>query len=234
MPKQDIRWLQQNRLRLTEQGRVMKEDWLARWQEGRIGWHEPAGNAALHEFWPVLPAGSRVLLPLCGKSRDIRWLADRGHEVTGVEMSGIAIAAFFAEQRLEFRRVSGRLERYQASNANISLVCGDFFEFDDAPFDAVFDRGALVAIPPDGRPQYAAHVDRLLLDDAFRLIVTLEYDQTRVAGPPFAVWRDELLGYWPKLLRVAEHDDLENCPPKFREAGLRDVVEAVWSAPRAR
>lgn len=209
----------------------MAEDWLNRWEEGRIGWHEPAGNAALKAHWPTLPAKSRVLVPLCGKSLDLLWLADRGLEVTGVELSAVAIENFFAEQGLEFDRKPGVLDRYTARQRPISVVCGDFFEFTGEVFDAVFDRGALVAIPRDIRPEYAVHVDTLLRPQALRFIVTLEYEQSRVAGPPFAVWPKELLGYWPALERIDEHDDIDNCPPKFRAAGLERVIEAVWRTP---
>lgn len=211
----------------------MKEDWLTRWQEGRIGWHEAAGNAALHAYWPALPAGSRVLVPLCGKSLDLKWLADRDLDVTGVEMSALAIEAFFDEQQLEYARHGGPQGRYVAKETTITLVCGDFFEFSDAPFDAVFDRGALVAMGPDVRPRYARHEDSLLQQDAFRLVVTLEYEQARVAGPPFSVLQDELRSYWPDLERIAEHDDIDNAPPKFRAAGLDRLLEAVWRTPIA-
>ncbi len=208
----------------------MNNDWLNRWEEGRIGWHEPAGNAALKAHWPNLASGARVLVPLCGKSLDLLWLADRGLAVTGVEMSAIAIEAFFMEQQLEFDRVEGTLDRYCARDRAITLYCGDFFEFEHEPFDAVFDRGSLVAIPRDVRPHYATHLDSLMRDDGFRLLVTLEYDQARVAGPPFAVMPDEVGRYWPNLQRAAEHDDIDNCPPKFCDAGLDRVIEVVWKS----
>lgn len=210
----------------------MPEDWLNRWEEGRIGWHEPAGNAALKAHWPDLVAGSRVLVPLCGKSLDLLWLAERGLDVTGIEMSSIAIETFFAEQQLQHETVRGSMDCYRAVDRDIKLYCGDFFEFSGGPFDAVYDRGALVAIPRDVRPHYAAHLDSLLREQAFRLLVTLEYDQARVAGPPFAVMPDEVRRYWSQLQRVAAHDDIENCPPKFRDAGLTEVAEAVWCSGR--
>ena len=210
----------------------MAEDWLNRWEEGRIGWHEPRGNNALKAHWPDLPGGTRVLVPLCGKSVDLRWLADRGLDVTGVELSPIAIEDFFAEQGLAFERRRGVLDRYTARELPLSIVCGDFFEYDGDTFDAVFDRGALVAIPRDMRPEYVARLDKLC-PNAFRMVVALEYEQSRVAGPPFAVWSEELLGYWPDLERIDEQDAIESCPPKFRDAGLVRVVEAVYRSRRA-
>lgn len=208
----------------------MHDDWLDRWEEGRIGWHEPDGSAALKAHWPKLASGDRVLVPLCGKSLDLRWLAERGLAVTGVEMSLIAIEAFFREQQLDFEHIEGPMDRYRARDLDITLYCGDFFEFEDEPFKAVFDRGSLIAIPRDVRPHYVVHLDSLMRADSVRLLVTLEYDQSRVAGPPFAVMPDEVRQYWPDLQRVSEHDDIDNCPPKFRDAGLDRVVEVVWSS----
>lgn len=210
------------------------EDWLGRWREGRTGWHEPRGNAALRRHWPALAAGSRVLVPLCGKAVDLLWLAGRGLDVTGVELSQLAVEAFFAENGLTAERVPGEeLPAWRARDAAITLYCGDYFDFDAPPFDALYDRGALVALPPAERPRYAAHTARLLQPRAFRLVVTLEYDQRRAAGPPFAVAGSELETYWPDLERVESRDDLANAPPKFRDAGLERFDEVVWRSPRS-
>ncbi|MCB1842419.1 MAG: thiopurine S-methyltransferase, partial [Halioglobus sp.] len=106
------------------------EDWLGRWREGRTGWHEAGGSAALRRYWPSLPAGTRVLAPLCGKSADLVWLAKRDLDVVGVELSRLAIEAFFAEQRIAFELdEQGPMPRYRAQGVSITLYCGDFFEF---------------------------------------------------------------------------------------------------------
>ena len=207
----------------------MSEDWLGRWDQGRIGWHEAAGNEGLKSHWPELPDGSSVLVPLCGKAPDLLWLAQRGHVVVGVELSDVAVAAFFAEHELEFdREPSGLLDRYTAKNYPITVYCGDYFSFESAIFDALYDRGALVALPQDQRLKYVEHTRQLLRVDATRLVITLEYDQQVVNGPPFSVLAGELAGYWDDLVRVGEKSDIENCPPKFRKAGLTDILEVVW------
>lgn len=210
----------------------MTEDWLGRWKEGRTGWHEPSGNAALKEYWPDLPAGATVLVPLCGKSVDLLWLAERDLAVTGIELSRIAVEAFFSEQVLPYQvEQRGAFGVYRADERSITLYCGDFFQFDAGPFDALFDRGALIALSSDLRPLYAQHLQPLLKTAAFRLILTLEYDQSRAAGPPFSVLPDEVRRYWPDLRRIGASNDIDNSPPKFREAGLDRVVQAVWSSP---
>ena len=207
----------------------MIEDWLDRWANGRTGWHEVDGNAGLRAHWPLQGGGSSVLVPLCGKSTDLLWLALRGHDVVGVEIAEKAIREFFAVHELDYRReAGGDLDRYAATDLPITLYCGDYFHFDAPPFDALYDRGALVALPEHLRPRYVEHTKRLLRPGAVRLIVTLEYDQEIVQGPPFSVWPAEMADYWDDLLRIDETDDLETCPPKFRSAGLTAFHEVVW------
>lgn len=207
----------------------MSEDWLGRWDQGRTGWHEPAGNEGLKTFWPDIADPGSVLVPLCGKSPDLLWLAERGHHVVGVELSETAVRGFFADNELEYELESaGQFSRYAATQHSLKLCCGDFFAFESPPFDALYDRGALVAISGEQRPQYVEHTNKLLKPGALRLVVTLEYDQRVVNGPPFAVLADELAGYWSDLARVGEKDDIDNCPPKFRAAGLTDISEVFW------
>jgi thiopurine S-methyltransferase len=204
----------------------LTETWLDRWQEGRIGWHEASGNSSLKKHWRT--SGRRVLVPLCGKSVDLRWLAEQGNEVVGVELSVLAVEAFFAEQELEYSIAAGDLNRYQARDADITIYCGDFFALKSVKCDAHYDRGALVALPAAIRPSYAAHVSSLLTDDAEQLLVTLEYDSQIANGPPFSLEDAEVLGYWNRVEVIDSYDDIDNAPPKFLKAGLTSVIEKVW------
>lgn len=209
----------------------MTEDWLDRWAKGRTGWHEKNGNAGLKLHWPLKAGPSRVLVPLCGKSTDLIWLARRGHHVVGVELAEKAIHEFFAEHELAYQSEAGEyLDRHSAIDLSITLFCGDYFDFVAPAFDALYDRGALVALPESLRPKYVKHTKHLLRPDAVRMIISLEYDQSVVKGPPFSVMQGELGEYWDDLVRVDETDDLETCPPKFRAAGLKDIQEVVWLA----
>ena len=205
------------------------EDWLLRWKEGRIGWHEAEGSAALREFWPGIAEGARVLVPLCGKSPDMLWLAEQGAEVTGVELSEIAVRAFFEENQLSYEvQDYGGQHLYRSISPRINIVCGDYFKFSDQPFDALYDRASLIALPPQIRPAYVRHTKSLLTENACQLLVTLEYDDRKVGGPPFSVKASEVHEYWGDIQRVAERNDIDDSPPKFRKAGLDTVIEAVW------
>jgi len=209
----------------------MTEDWIARWQQGRIGWHQADGNLYLKRYWPKLVHGSMVLVPLCGKSIDMIWLAAQGLAVTGIELSEIAIKTFFSENNLSYTlNQDGRQACYSAESAPIQIYCGNYFDYEAEPADALYDRGALATLPVTERPAYIEHTKSLLQPDAYRLIITLEYDQVMANGPPFSVLAEEIKQYWPDLQRVAAHNDIENCPPKFRQAGLDAVLEAAWSS----
>ena len=172
-----------------------------------------------------------MLVPLCGKSSDLIWLARRGHDVVGVELADKAIHEFFTEHGLAYQSEAGEyLDRHSANDLPITLYCGNYFEFDAPAFDALYDRGALVALPESLRSKYIKHTKHLLRPDAVRMIISLEYDQSVVMGPPFSVLPGEIGEYWDDLVRVDETDDLETCPPKFRAAGLKDIQEVVWLA----
>ena len=207
----------------------MSEDWIARWQQGRIGWHESEGNIYLHRHWPKLAPGTTVLVPLCGKSTDLIWLASQGMDVTGVELSDVAVKTFFAENKLEYTQSrKGKLDCYSAESLPVRIYCGDYFDYEGKPADSLYDRGSLSAMPRTERPHYVQHTKTLLGPDATRMIIALEFDQDRVVGPPFSTMPEELEQYWPDLRRIDSHDDMENCPPKFRAAGLSQLREVAW------
>jgi len=204
----------------------MIESWLERWREGRIGWHEEGGNASLKKHWKA--EGRRVLVPMCGKTVDMLWLEEQGNSVVGVELSDIAARAFFEENDLQYTIREDKLPAYTAVDRDITICCGDLFAFDDAGFTGWYDRGAFVATPAEQRAAYADHINALLAPGACRLLITLEYDDVIAAGPPFSISPGEIGRYWPDLKLVDRYDDIENGPPKFRDAGLKEMFETVW------
>ncbi len=207
----------------------MHDAWLERWQIGRIGWHEAQGNRNLQQHWRA--KGKRVLVPLCGKTPDLLWLEAQGNEVVGVELSDIAVQAFFDENELGYERREGTLDAYRATDRRVTIFCGDYFEFAETGFDAHYDRGALVALSPELRQKYARHTSALLAADAEQLVIAVQYDQQVCDGPPFSISADEMRGYWAHLEVVAKVDDTANAPPKFLEAGLDLMHETVWRSP---
>lgn len=211
--------------------------WHTRWQANEIGFHQQEINPHLQRYWPQLGvSGGTVFVPLCGKSRDMLWLASQGHRVLGVEISPIAAAAFFSENALDVEPMQEeRFVRRQI--AEITLLEGDFFDLTPAHLDgvtAVYDRASLIALPPPLRERYAAHMAALLPAGTPVLLVTMEYRQPEMDGPPFAVSAaevDTLFSAQFDIVRLGVQDILaEN--PRFQARGLSRLEEQVYRLTR--
>ncbi len=192
--------------------------WKARWNEGRIGFHEGKPNDMLMTHVEALGPKGRVLVPLCGKTEDMAFLAAHGHEVVGVELAEEATKAFFAERGLT-PEVSQRGSFITRSASGITLLQGDFFEItraDIGPITALYDRAAIVALPPEMRAKYAAHIRALLDPNTQGLVITFEYPESMMEGPPFSVPEAELRTYFSTVTPLA---DRPADTPRFREAG---------------
>ena len=208
--------------------------WHRRWERGETGWHQGEIDRHLRTLWPPLglAAGATVFVPLCGKTLDLLWLASQGHRVLGVELSRLAVDTFFAENGLT-PEVTEEPPFRRSRADEIDLLCGDFFALETrhlAAVAAVYDRAALIALPPELRTRYAAHLDAILPSQVPRLLITLEYDQTRMAGPPFAVHPDEideLFSRHHRIQTLAELDVLDDWP-RLRALGVLEVKERVY------
>ena len=170
--------------------------WHQRWQQNQIGFHQSTPTPLLQKHWPALgvPAGARVFVPLCGKSLDLAWLAAQGHRVLGVELSQLAIEQFFTEHGLQPGIEDSRYGTHFRAG-EIEIICGDAFGLDAsilADCAAVFDRAALIALPPDLRRRYVEELQARLPAGCRGLLITLEYAQAERDGPPFAVPEQEV------------------------------------------
>ncbi|MEO1111348.1 MAG: thiopurine S-methyltransferase [Pseudomonadota bacterium] len=180
--------------------------WEDRWLEGKTAFHEGAVNIHLERHFSMLKLepGSHVFLPLCGKTADIDWLLAQGCRVSGSELSAQAVAAVFERLKItpEVEDVRG-LRRY--SGPGLDLWQGDFFALQKAdlgPVDAVYDRAALVAMPPSMRGGYVDHLRRLC-GPVPQVLVTYDYDQTRMEGPPFAVPETDIRAHYEDAFEIS-------------------------------
>ena len=180
--------------------------WHAKWEKSEIGFHQDDVNPLLLDHFGALslPAGSRVFVPLCGKTRDILWLLESGYRVVGIELSRMAVEQLFAEMELQpaISQV-GPLTRFAVDD--IDIYCGDIFELTGSELgqvDAVYDRAALVALPADMRQRYAEHL-AAITGSARQLLIAYEYDQSLQDGPPFAVGADEVRRLYGRHYEVA-------------------------------
>ncbi|MDP1658877.1 MAG: thiopurine S-methyltransferase [Methylotenera sp.] len=169
--------------------------WHQKWEKNNIAFHENAANPLLVKHFRALSLaeGSRIFVPLCGKTRDIAWLLTHGYRIAGAELSKIAIVQLFTELGIEPKISSvGELEHYSATN--IDIFVGDIFDLSGNMLglvDAIYDRAALVALPLEMRNQYAAHLMQIT-NKARQLLICFEYDQSMMSGPPFSISNEEV------------------------------------------
>ncbi len=210
------------------------EFWRERWQRGEIGFHQSQFNNYLTEYWQQLGlVGSEpVFVPLCGKSLDLLWLRQQGHTVVGIELSDQAVLAFWEENDLEcVCQSAGAFINFQGDG--IGLLVGDYFQLTQESLKgvmAVFDRAALIALSAEMRPAYVEQMAQLLPSAAQILLVTMEYPQHEMAGPPFSVPAAEVIelyGPYFEMQQLASFSTLDD-NVRFRQRGLTALAETVW------
>ena len=210
---------------------MQAEFWRNRWVDNEIGWHQDSTNGLLQEFWKEVTGGQpgTVLVPLCGKSLDMIWLAQQGHQVIGVELSDVAVESFFRENGLE--AAWQERDGFRLMQAGpYTIYCGDFFETSSkllGTVDFVYDRAAHIALPQEVRTRYAKHLVTLITKKTRALLLTVEYDQSRRDGPPFSVPGPEIETNFSNGFDIKTlcHNEIIDIKPKYRDWGLDSLME---------
>ena len=211
--------------------------WHERWHTGKIGFHQEEVNPYLMQFWPRLQASpdQGVLVPLCGKSRDMLWLQAQAQAVIGVELSPLAVNDFFESNQwpAEHDKVIGfDRSRY----GSMQILCGNFFDLKNTPespvnnISLVYDRASLIALPPSMRQKYAQHMTQLLPSSAQILLLTLEYPPHQMDGPPFSVDKQEIQRLYAEFFdieKLGTEEALEK-NEKFKAQGVSEMFEASY------
>lgn len=208
--------------------------WHRRWEQNQIAFHQAEPNALLRRFWPQIRplSGAPVFVPLCGKSPDLVWLAEHGHRVLGIELSPVAVADFFSENGLNPERShDGRFERWMVDR--YLLLCGDFFALrrkDLVDVGAVYDRAALIAFPQSTRRRYVDHLLATLSEGVSICLVTVEYDQEQMDGPPFSVLETEVRELFAEHgdIGLLQAQDALARSKRFRDKGLSWMTEKIY------
>ncbi|MHB1529845.1 MAG: thiopurine S-methyltransferase [Acidiferrobacteraceae bacterium] len=210
------------------------EFWHERWRTNEIGFHRASVNPGLKRYLPHLNVhpGDSVFVPLCGKSIDMRYLREHGALIVGVELSEIALRAFFDESGI-VAEVSRKGAFSVFSGGGFRIFCGDFFALEAAQIEgvsAVYDRAALIALPAPLRSAYARHMTALLSLDTRTLLITHEYPAHEMQGPPFSI-TDEEVGtlFGPSFgIELLERRDMFAEEPRFRERGVTAFFENTY------
>ena len=208
--------------------------WHERWAEGRIGFHRPDVNAHLLTHADILPKDSpRVLVPLCGKSIDMHWLVSQGASVTGVELVQAAIDELWAEAATAPQQTrNGDLP--QTAHGELSILQADIFDVTTAHLglvDAVYDRAALIAIPPEAQPRYASHTLSLLRPGGVILLLTYDLPLPPEQGPPFSVHPDRVPALYAEASEVSLMETVmhnQETEPRLVKRGVEWARECIW------
>jgi thiopurine S-methyltransferase len=208
--------------------------WHDRWRTAQIGFHRSSVDYNLIQHWRdlTLPKAARVLVPLCGKSLDLLWLRDQGHPVVGIELSDIALQAFFAESGVAARRRTlPHFDLYDA--ADLECYGGDLFEITPERLGkvaAVYDRASLVSWAPEQRGRYVGHLRALTATGTETLLITLEYAQAEMKGPPFSVDSAEVHRLYSRHHSIHElaRRDVLGDEPRMRARGVSSLTEVCY------
>lgn len=176
--------------------------WQDAWEAGRTGFHKEEVHQLLTKYFDQLfPTGNgRLFVPLCGKSVDMKWLSGKGVSVVGLDAVRMSLEQFFSEQGLKYTAskvsaLGGEAEVFKTEDGKISLYCADLFKFSkdiEGTFDAVWDRGSLVAINREDVPMYVSIIKSLLKPGGICLHESFEYDPSEMKGPPHTMTESRL------------------------------------------
>jgi thiopurine S-methyltransferase len=217
---------------------VQPEFWQERWRTGQTGFHQSVTDRHLKSYWPSLglATGSRVFVPLCGKSLDLLWLREQGHLVSGAELSPVAIEAFCLEHGiLARRRALGDFDVFEAER--LALFRGDFFKITPAllgDVSAVYDRASLISWKPELRPAYVNHMTTLTRTGTQTLLIAVEYPENQMSGPPFPLTSDDinqLYGRSHSIQQLGREEILE-LEPRLKARGLTELHEVCYRLKR--
>ena len=208
---------------------INNEFWLKKWDDGIIGFHKTSVNEKLSGFFNEVQDEStkRVYVPLCGKSIDMVWLAQQGLQVVGSEIAELAIRQFFSENEIPFEQ-----DGHRFSSEQIVIENNDFYAFDPrtvGPIDAIYDRAAMVAMPTQRHAEYADRLLEILRPGGSILLVTFDYNQEQMSGPPFSIPEKHVLEHFHKgKITKLFHQSILETEPKFQSRGLDRLTETVW------
>ena len=199
--------------------------WKGKWQENKLDWHKTQVRKFLQSYHSQMMEGGTVLVPLCGKTVDMIYLANEGYKVVGIEYSEEAIISFFGENEIDYEIKKDvrntDFKTYKGLNLNITIHNGNFFDVTPelvGDVDGIWDRGSLIAINPSERSRYSKVMLGLMTSKTFYLLDSLCYDQKRLGGPPFSVARNVVEDLYLEMCDIKLVDEFtsEFCKVRYK------------------
>ena len=209
-------------------------DWLKFWENNETNWHGDKITQELVEYFELfeLEPRDKVFVPLCGKSLDMLYIMNQSFSVVGVEISEIGVRQFFSENNLAYKIT--KVDDFDLySTENLEIYCGDFFALTSKHLNnvkSVFDRKSLIALEPEVRQKYVKHLNDIISLGARILLVTLQYPQYQMSGPPFSVDKSEVESLFSMAFESQElrsFNDIEN-ESKLTRAGVDYINNAAY------
>lgn len=207
-----------------------QEIWHNKWANNQIGFHLSDVNPLLSQYWQTLnpKPEDKVLVPLCGKSEDLIYLAERHQSVTGVELSQVAVRAFFAEHLYTPQEIILNNQHTLYEFDELSIYTGDFFTAPLDNYELIYDRAALIALPQALRSQYAQRLQSVLKPGGKILLISLDYPQEQLQGPPYSVPQAEIEELFAGMKITRLHQDIADQNHRRIQQGLSHFHEEVW------
>ena len=205
--------------------------WIKAWNEGRTNFHQQDYHEKLTEYFPTLnpKKGQSVLVPLCGKSKDLLWLNKLNLNVHGIELYEQAVESFFSENKLSPVKKDQDQDFTNYTFENIVISCGDFFKLNKhQTYDFIYDRASLVALPPPMRKNYAQVIKQSLKMGGRYLLIVYEYDQSKREGPPFSVDANEIHELYQDQFSIQLMEDKQSTKEGLKLASLDSLKQVVY------
>ena len=173
--------------------------WDERYRDRVMPWDAGRAPADLRSFLRTVAPGARVLVPGCGSAYEVYHLAKNGFDVLAVDFSAQAVALA--------RRNLGRFAD--------AVRVADFFDFDSGakPFDLIYERAFLCALPRKLWPAYASRCAELLAPGG--LLAGFFFYDSSPKGPPFGTSPEELHGLLDPLFELLEDRRATESLPVF-------------------
>lgn len=173
--------------------------WDTRFRQNTTPWDAGRVPAALQRFVARHTGRGRVLVPGCGTGYEVRELALAGFDVTAIDFSQAALEAA--------RRELGPLAHL--------VRLADFFGFecDTRPFDAIYERAFLCALPRRVWSDWAGRAADLLRPGG--LLFGNFFFDSNVKGPPFGISQAELDALLAGEFERIEDEPVDDSLPVF-------------------
>jgi SAM-dependent methyltransferase len=174
--------------------------WDTRYETSVMPWDAGGVPDALRRHLHDLPPGARVLVPGCGSAYEVYHLAENGFDVLAIDFSAQAVAR--AQKQLGC--FADRVRQ------------ADFFGFDlgGRPFDVMYERAFLCALPQRLWQRYAERSAQVLAPGG--CIAGFFYFDDSPRGPPFGTSDPQLQALLSPWFERIEDEPVGDSLPVFQ------------------